>query len=82
MVRPRDSVRRDAETVNGAEGRKLDGLDSSLTVEVLVCHPDWEEPQKVASMHSRPQDSDAAPTLRCDLEFPRSGGLQQASGAQ
>ncbi len=56
--------------------------DGSLTVEVLVCHPDWEEPQKVASIHSRPQDSDAAPTLRCDFEFPRSGGLHRASGTQ
>jgi hypothetical protein len=56
--------------------------DGSLTVEVLVCHPDWEEPQKVASIHSRPQDSDAAATLRCDLEFPRSGGLHRTSAAQ
>jgi hypothetical protein len=55
--------------------------DGSLAVEVLVCHPDWEEPQKVASIHSRPQDSDATPTLRCDLEFPRSGGLHRTSGA-
>ncbi len=56
--------------------------DGSLTVEVLVCHPDWEEPQKVASIHSRPQDSHAVPTLKCDLEFPRSGELHRASGAR
>ncbi len=57
--------------------------DGSLTVEVLVCHPGWEEPQIIAAIHSRPQDSDtAAPGLKCDLEIPRSGGLYWASGAQ
>jgi hypothetical protein len=57
--------------------------DGSLTVEVLVCHPDWEEPQITAAIHSRPQDSDStAPSLRCDLEIPRSGGLHRASGTQ
>ncbi len=57
--------------------------DGSLTVEVLVCHPDWEEAKTIAAIHSRPQDSDeAAPTLKCDLEIPRSGGLHRASGAQ
>ncbi len=57
--------------------------DGSLTVEVLVCHPDWEEPQIIAAIHSRPQDNDtAAPSLKCDLEIPRSGGLHRASGAQ
>jgi len=57
--------------------------DGSLTVEVLVCHPDWEEPQKVAAIHSRPQDGDtAAPGLKCDLELTRPGGLHRASGAQ
>jgi hypothetical protein len=57
--------------------------DGSLTVEVVVCHPDWEEPQIIAAIHSRPQDSDtAAPSLKCDLELFRSGGLHKASGAQ
>jgi len=57
--------------------------DGSLTVEVFVCHPDWEEAKTIAAIHSRPQDNDtAAPGLKCDLELPRSGGLHRASGAQ
>ncbi len=52
--------------------------DGSLTVEVLVCNPDWEEAQTIAAIHSRPQESDtAAPGLKCDLELRRS-----ASGAK
>ena len=40
--------------------------DGSLTVEVLVCHPDWEEPQTIAAIHSHPQNSNtAAPSLKC-----------------
>lgn len=57
--------------------------DGSLTVEVLVCHPDWEEPQRVAAIHSRPQDSDlSGPSLKCDLKLSEPGGLQRARGAQ
>ncbi len=57
--------------------------DGSLTVEVLVCHPDWEEPQIIAAIHSRPQENDtAAPSLTCDLKLSQSGGLHRASGAQ
>ena len=57
--------------------------DGSLTIEVLVCNPDWEEAQTIAAIHSRPQASDtAAPSLKCDLEIPRSGGLHRAGGAQ
>ena len=57
--------------------------DGSLTVEALVCHPDWEEPQIIAAIHSRPQDSDtAAPSLKCDLQLSGPGGLKRASGAQ
>ena len=56
--------------------------DGSLTMEVLICNPDWEEPQTIASIHSRPQDSDtAAPSLKCDLTLPQSDGLHRASGA-
>jgi hypothetical protein len=57
--------------------------DGSLTVEVVVCHPDWEEAKTIAAIHSRPLDSDkSAPGLKCDLEFPQSGGLHRTSGAQ
>jgi len=57
--------------------------DGSLTVEVLVCNPDWEEAKTIAAIHSRPPDSDtAAPSLKCDLELLQSGGLHRATGAQ
>ncbi len=42
--------------------------DGSLTVEVLICHPDWEEPQRIASIHSRPRDRNTGkPNLKCEL---------------
>ncbi len=42
--------------------------DGSLTVEVLICHPDWEEPQRIASIHSHPQDRNTGrPNLECEL---------------
>jgi len=57
--------------------------DGSLTVEVIVCHPDWEEAKTVAAIHSRPRNSDTAtPGLKCDFELPQSEGLHRASGAQ
>jgi len=43
--------------------------DGSLAVEVVVFHPDWEEPLRVASIQSNPSDKNATePTLRCDFE--------------
>jgi hypothetical protein len=43
--------------------------DGSLAVEVVVCHPDWDEPMRIASIQSNPSDEKAAePTLRCDFE--------------
>src|SRR5258707_14685440 len=57
--------------------------DGSLTVEVLVSHPDWEEAKTIAAIHSRPQDDNTAtPSLRCDLQLSGPGGLHRASGAQ
>lgn len=56
--------------------------DGSLTVEVLICHPDWDEPQRVVSISSRPQDKDSvASSLKCHFEQPPFGGLRRASGA-
>jgi hypothetical protein len=57
--------------------------NGSLTVEVFVCHPDWEETQKVASIHSRPHGGDAnAPILRCDFDLqPAATGKHRANGA-
>ena len=43
--------------------------DGSLTVEVVVFHPDWDEPLRIASIQSKPSDENAvAPTLRCDFQ--------------
>ncbi len=43
--------------------------DGSLAVEVVVYHPDWDEPMRIASIQSNPTDEDAAgPTIRCDLQ--------------
>jgi hypothetical protein len=43
--------------------------DGSLAVEVVVFHPDWDEPVRVASLQSRPCClSPAEAALRCDLE--------------
>jgi len=57
--------------------------DGSLTVEVVVCHPDWEEARTIAAIHSRPVDSETGgPSLKCDLQLSEPGGLHRASGAQ
>ena len=43
--------------------------DGSLAVEVVVFHPDWDEPVRVASLQSRPCGlSPGEPAFRCDLE--------------
>src|SRR5229473_8098540 len=56
--------------------------DGSLTVEVVVCHPDWEEAKTIAAIHSRPQDSGTGTTsLKCDLQSSGPGELHQAGGA-
>ena len=56
--------------------------DGSLTVEVIVCHPDWEEAKTIAAIHSRPQDDGTAtPSLECDLRASGPDELQRASGA-
>ena len=82
-VGQRMRVGKEEEVWNSVQILCKEQTDGSLTVEVFVCHPDWEEPQTIAAIHSRPQDSDTgAPSLKCDLELPRSGGLQPASGAQ
>lgn len=57
--------------------------DGAITVEVLICHPDWEEPKTIAAVHSRPQDrSTGVPALKCDLEVARPGGLHRARAAE
>ena len=56
--------------------------DGSLTVEVIVCHPDWEESKTIGAIHSGLQDSGtASPSLRCDLQPPGPSELHHSSGA-
>jgi hypothetical protein len=43
--------------------------DGSLTVDVVVCHPDWEEPLRIASLRSNPPVGKAGEqTLQFDFE--------------
>jgi len=57
--------------------------DGPLTVEVVVCNPNWEEAKTIAAIHSRPQHSGTGtPSLKCDLQPSEPGGLHRASGAQ
>jgi hypothetical protein len=43
--------------------------DGSLAVEVVVCHPEWDESVRIASLQSNSSDANAAePTLRCDFQ--------------
>lgn len=43
--------------------------DGSLVLEVLVYHPEWDEPTRIASILSRPYDGNASePTLRVDFQ--------------
>ena len=43
--------------------------DGSLAVEVVVFHPDWDEPKRIASLQSNPSLATVAKaTLRCDFQ--------------
>lgn len=46
--------------------RKSD--DGELIVEVLVFNPDWEEPLRIASIRSRPEDTSSLVPLGCCLD--------------
>jgi hypothetical protein len=42
--------------------------DGSLVVEVVVFHPDWDEPLRIASIQSNPSDGSVEkPTVRFDF---------------
>jgi hypothetical protein len=44
-------------------------VDGSLAVEVVVCHPDWDESVRIASLQSNSSDTNAAEAaLRCDFQ--------------
>jgi hypothetical protein len=46
--------------------------DGSLAVEVVVFHPDWDEPLRIASIQSNPSDENVEKsTLRFDFEQKR-----------
>ena len=46
--------------------------DGSLAVEVVVFHPDWDEPLRIASIRSNPSDGNVEEsTLRFDFEQKR-----------
>ena len=46
--------------------------DGSLTVEVVVFHPDWDEPLRIASIQSNPSDKNTPePAIHCDFEQKR-----------
>jgi hypothetical protein len=42
--------------------------DGDLVVEVLIFNPDWDEPLRIASMRSRPEDSASMTPLVCGLD--------------
>jgi hypothetical protein len=39
----------------------------NLVIRVLVSNPDWEEPLQIASITSRPHDTNCRTALGCDL---------------
>src|SRR6267378_6361701 len=39
--------------------------DGSLAVEVVVFHPDWDEPRRIASLQSKPSNKNNCKARRC-----------------
>lgn len=42
--------------------------DGTLIIQVLVFNPDWDEPLRIASIRSRPQDATCLTVLGCCLD--------------
>ena len=42
--------------------------EGALVIEVLVFNPDWDEPLRIASIRSRPQDATRLTVLGCCLD--------------
>ena len=42
--------------------------EGNLVVEVLVFNPDWDEPLRIASIRSRPQDATCLTAVGCCLD--------------
>ncbi len=59
----------DVETWNSVAIYSKHEVDGSLSLRIIIFHPDWEEPLQIACLRSRPQDaSGQAASLECDLE--------------
>ncbi len=59
----------DVETWNSVAIYSKQEVDGSLSLRILIFHPDWDEPLQIACLRSRPQDaSGQAASLECDLE--------------
>jgi len=57
------------ETWNSVAIHSNHEVDGSLSLRILIFHPDWEKPLQIACLRSRPQDaSGQAASLECDLE--------------
>jgi hypothetical protein len=47
-------------------------VDGSLSLRIVIFHPDWEEPLQIAYVRSSPQNgSGGSLSLECDLEHKR-----------
>jgi hypothetical protein len=59
----------DVETWNSVAIYSKQEEDGSLSLRIIIVHPDWEKPLQIACLRSRPQDaSGQASGLECDLE--------------
>src|SRR6266851_7809301 len=59
----------DVETWNSVGIYSRQEVDGSLSLRIIIFHPDWEEPLQIACLRSRPEDAfGQASTLECDLE--------------
>src|SRR5215472_12537685 len=59
----------DVETWNSVSIYSSQETDGSLSLRVIIFHPDWEEPIQIACLRSWTQDAaDRASSLQCDLE--------------
>ena len=57
----------DVETWNSVAIYSKEEVNGSLSLRIIIFHPDWEEPLQIADLRSRPQDA-SGQALECDLE--------------
>ena len=70
-IRAGQQIRRgqDVETWNSVAIYSNQEVDGSVSLRIIIFHPDWEEPLQIACLRSRPEDAfGQASTLECDLE--------------